>query len=158
MNTLYIEQSAIIHAPSDLVYSIVADYEVGHRAILPKPYFQEMVVEEGGYGAGTVIRLKMVVMGQTFNYHMRVTEPEPGRIIQESDQDTAQWSRFVLDEVSDNTQTRITIQSEFPLMPGFMGWMQRLTTPMIVRKIYREELAILNRYAQQQMRVAAATS
>ena len=54
--------SAVIHAPAADLYAIIADYERGHPRILPKPPFVSLAVEEGGIGAGTVIRVHMRVL------------------------------------------------------------------------------------------------
>jgi len=50
-----VSASALIPAPAQKVCDLIADYRDGHPRILPKPYFVSMEVEQGGYGAGTVI-------------------------------------------------------------------------------------------------------
>ena len=76
--------SALIHASPQDLYAIIADYQQGHPQILPKPPFVSLVVEQGGKGAGTVIRVQMRVLGQTQAFRAVVTEPEPGRILVET--------------------------------------------------------------------------
>lgn len=55
----YIEAkySHIIPVNPEKVYAVIADYEEGHHAILPKEYFSSMKVLKGGQGTGTVIEV-----------------------------------------------------------------------------------------------------
>jgi hypothetical protein len=135
-------------ARADVVYAILSDYRVGHPAVLPKPYFSEITVEQGGVGAGTVIRFQMTVMGQTFHYHQTISEPEPGQVLVETDMDTGQTSRFTLDPIGDGTRTRVTIAADFPASPGFKGLMERFFTPPVTRRIFRQELRNIAEYVQ----------
>ncbi len=69
-------------APADRVYAIIADYRNGHPHILPKQ-FRNLTVEQGGVGAGTIIRFEVRVFGQTQHFRAVVSEPEPGRVLVE---------------------------------------------------------------------------
>lgn len=71
--------SAVIPAPPGVVYGILADYRVGHLAILPPRYFRNPRVLEGGTGAGTRIAFQVVVWGSTSDLQATITEPAPGR-------------------------------------------------------------------------------
>lgn len=149
MSTVRAEQTAIIDARPETVYNIIADYEVGHRAILPQPYFEEMTIVKGGRGAGTELRLRIVAFGQTYHYHQIVSEPEPGRVILEKDLDSEQSTRFIIDPVNGGEKTRITIASEFPAQPGFAGIIQRLVQIPFSRRLFKQELQNLNDYVKQ---------
>ncbi len=59
MNQIHAEASAVIEARPEKVYAILSDYRVSHPAILPKQYFTEVAVEQGGQGAGTIVRAHM---------------------------------------------------------------------------------------------------
>ncbi len=146
METIEIKESRIIDAPPAAVHAVLADYRAGHAAILPQPYFKAMTVEEGGFGAGTVLRVQMEVMGRTFHYHQRVTEPEPGRVLVETDVDTGEWSSFTLDPLDNGRCTQVTITACQHIKPGFEGIMQRIAQPGIVRRIFRKELQNLADY------------
>lgn len=78
-----ISDSALIPAPADTLYRIIADYHAGHPRIIPRPPFVGLDVVEGGVGDGTVIRVKIRVLGAVQSYHATITEPEPA----------ARWSR-----------------------------------------------------------------
>ncbi len=56
---------AFIKARPQKVYAILADYHRHHPLILPKEYFRELDVREGGVGAGTRMRIQMHVLGTT---------------------------------------------------------------------------------------------
>lgn len=148
MGTVRIEASQEIEAPPEAVYAVLADYRGAHPHILPKPYFAELVVEEGGRGAGTVMRVRMEVMGQTYRYHLRATEPEPGRILVETDIDTGQFTRFTVDPLEAGKRARVTIYTEMPASPGLKGLLEQIFTPMVTRGIYRKELNLLAEYVR----------
>lgn len=148
MSSIHAEASAVIDARPETIYNVLRDYRVGHPAILPKPYFHEFKLLKGGFGAGTEYHLTMKVYGRTFTCQQRISEPEPGRVILETDIHTGQFSRFTLDPV-EGGKTRVTITVEQPASPGFAGFMERLMTPSIMRGIFNKELALLAAYVTQ---------
>jgi hypothetical protein len=148
MSTVHAEASALIPAPADAIYRILADYRHAHPAILPKPYFEEIVVEEGGQGAGTVFRLRMNVLGNRREFHEVVTEPVPGRVLVETDHATGQSSTFTLEPLGDGQQTRVTIATDFPARTGLAGLLERWLNPPVTRHIFRQELALLAQYVE----------
>ncbi len=151
MSTFHVEESLVIEARAADLYTVVADYRVGHPAILPRPFFQELTVEKGGVGAGTIVRGSVKVMGKSYPLHHSISEPEPGRVLQESDLDKpGEFTRFIFQPLNGDTQTRVTIATEFLASPGLMGLMERLTKPGLVRKMYRQELGNLAEYVRQQ--------
>src|SRR5262249_31486321 len=83
-----VQASAHIDAPPARVYGIIADYRVGHPSILPKP-FKNFVVEEGGQGAGTIIRFEVPALGAVTRFRAIVTEPQPGRVLVETNVEPA---------------------------------------------------------------------
>lgn len=146
MSWIHVEASHTIPARPAAVYAVISDYRVGHPAILPKDYFTYLTVEKGGQGAGTVVRGGLKVFGIEYPFHQIVSEPEPGRVLVETDLDTGQVTRFIFEPVNEGAATRLTIVSDFPPSPGFVGFMERLTKPMIVRNIYNKELRQLAEY------------
>lgn len=143
MSTYRAEESAIIEAPAERVYEIISDYHEGHPAILPSRYFTEVQVTQGGQGAGTAIEVKMNVFGAKALYAMTVTEPEPGRVLREEDASAGVVTTFTVDSVNGGDRSRVTITTTARTSPGLRGWLERLMTPAITRRIYREELAQL---------------
>ena len=132
-----------IDASPERVYNLVVDMEE-HRRILPRQ-FESLEVLEGGKGDGTKFRLTMKVMGNRTVLEMTLSELQPGRVVQEQDIRagiTTIWE--LMPEADDRCTLRIT--SRFPDKPGFSGWVERLATSSMIRKIYRQELENINDY------------
>jgi ribosome-associated toxin RatA of RatAB toxin-antitoxin module len=150
MGLMRVESSAVIPARPEAIYAVLADYREAHPAILPKPYFTELKVEEGGQGAGTVIHVRMKVFGVESEFHQIVSEPEPGRVLAETDLNTGLTSTFTVEPLNGGGQSRVTIATEFNPRPGFMGFMERLFNPPIMRRIFNQELQNLADYVGDQ--------
>ena len=143
MNTINISASAIIHAPASRVYAIIADYREGHPHIVPPKYFRNLVVEQGGTGAGTKIRFEMVLFGKVQKTGSVVSEPEPGRVLVESTVDGMAVTRFIVDAQEDGKTCRVTLDTDLKSM-GFIG---NALIRFLFGRIYREELALLQAHA-----------
>ena len=147
MSHVNIAVSAIINAPASKVYAILADYRNHHPHILPKAYFTGLEVEEGGTGAGTVFQSGLKMMGQEQSFRMRVSEPEPGRVLAETDLETDLVTKFIVEPRGQN-QAEVTFDTTFQPRPGLKGWLERLFAPGYLRRVYRVELLQLDEYAQ----------
>lgn len=156
MNTYHVESTLVINARPEILHDIIADYRVSHPAILPRPTFTDLVVEKGGYGAGTVVVVKLKMLGKEYTYHQAVTEPEPGRVIMETDIETGQYTTFTFEPLNGGKQTRMTIASEFPRKPGLVGLLEARMSPPIVRNLYLKELKNVAAYVQTNPRAVAA--
>ena len=148
MPRVHAEARAIVDAAPDQVYAVLADYRHEHPHILPKPYFSDIEVEQGGQGAGTVFRVKTRVLGVERAYHMVVTEPVPGRTLVETDLDTGLATTFTISPTPDRMQSRVQIATDWEASRGLAGLVERLTTPPILRLIYTKELRQLATYLQ----------
>jgi hypothetical protein len=146
MAQYHVSESRIINASPETIYAILSDYHEGHPSILPQPYFKSLEVEEGGVGANTVLRVAMEVYGNKREFRLRVSEPEPGRVLMEEDPDAGTVTRFTLDPMADG-RTRVTIASDFRAAGGLRGWLERLMNPAITRRIYEAELELLDQAA-----------
>lgn len=140
MSIIRAEVTDIIDARPEDVYAVIADYHTGHPAILPKPEFTDLTVEEGGRGAGTVIRFGMNVMGRTREFRAVVSEPEPGRVLVETYPESASKTTFTVEPLAGGQQSKVTIATDQPASPGLMGMIEKLTTPPFLRNIYKKEL------------------
>ena len=147
MSQIHVEASRLIEARPEVVYAILSDYQVDHPAILPKPAFEEVIVEEGGQGAGTVFSLRMNVMGSKRTSRFVVTEAEPGRVLVETSQEAGIVTSFTVDPVGDN-QARLTIATDIKASPGLQGLIERLLTPLVLRPLYQKELEQIAAYAR----------
>ena len=145
-----VSASQLISAPAQKVYDLIADYRNGHPRILPKPYFISLYVEQGGYGAGTVINFQMRLMGRTQSFHARITEPEPGRRLVETDMNTGAVTTFHVDPRSDGQEAFVTITTTTTIPDGILGKIQGWLTTQLLRPIYEKELAQLATFAKEQ--------
>src|SRR4051812_23646107 len=131
-----------IAAPPGRVYAAIADYRDGHARITPRPPFGDLVVEEGGMGEGTVIRVGIRLMGTERTFRARVTEPEPGRVLVETDLATGTATTFTVRP--DDGGTRVTIATVLqPTRSGFLGMIERVVSARFLRPVYLQELALL---------------
>lgn len=146
MSDMHIEVSHIIDATPQQIYAVISDYKQGHPAILPKPYFEDLIVEQGGQGEGTVALAKMNVMGVRRTFRMVITEPEPGRVLREVDEQAGVDTRFVIEPLEGGKKSKITIITDSKVSAGFAGLMERLMNPPITRRIYKQELQQLADY------------
>ncbi len=107
-----------------------------------------MVVEQGGVGAGTVIRFQLSVLGKKQTYRAAITEPEPGRVLVETDLDSnGAVTTFTVDPGSAPADSRVTIATELPVRSGFLGRIEKSLTTLLLRPMYEKELANLARVA-----------
>ena len=137
-----VEASAEIAAAVERVYGIVADYRVGHPRIVPKSFFSGIEVEQGGYGEGTVIRVGVHFAGWKSSFHAAVSEPEPGRVLVETDLDGGPVSTFTF-EALDPGRTRVSISTLLQRRGKRLGLVERFLTIRFLRRVYAEELRLL---------------
>jgi hypothetical protein len=142
MATHHFSASALIQAPPQGLYAIIADYHHGHPQILPKPPFVSLVVEQGGTGAGTVIRVHMRVLGQLQMFRSVVTEPEPGRVLVETN-DNGYVTTFMVEPRADGQHAYVTIATEITGRAGISGALERWFVPRLLRPVYVKELGRL---------------
>lgn len=139
--------SAIIPARSERVYSLISNYSDGHPRILPQQ-FTSLVVEQGGVGAGTIIRFQMSVFGKKRSFRAAITEPEPGRVLVETDLDAnGAVTTFTVTPSGAPADSQVTISTELNVRSGFLGKIERAMATMLLRPIYLKELQNLARVA-----------
>src|SRR5215467_8872697 len=110
-----VSASAIIPARRERVYSLIANYNDGHPRILPKQ-FSGLTVEQGGVGAGTVIRFQMRLLGKKQTFRAAVTEPDPGHVLVETDLDTnGAVTTFTIAPSHAPADSNVTISTELPV-------------------------------------------
>jgi hypothetical protein len=140
------EVSAVVQSPPDVVYSIIADYREMHPRILPRPPFVSLAVEQGGKGAGTVIRVGMRVLGRLQTFRATIAEPEPGRRLVETT-DTGYVTTFAVEPREGGRHSHVTIATEMLRA----GALERWAVTRLLRPVYARELGMLGE-------VAAATA
>lgn len=146
MAHIKVEASTRVDGPAERVYAIIADYHTGHPRILPKRYFSNLTVIEGGYGAGTRIRFIMHLMGQTHHLEATIEEPKPRQLLTETVLSTGAVTSFLVEPMANGGCT-VTISTEWE-RSGMMGLIERLSAPPLLKRIYREELRLLAQRVQ----------
>jgi hypothetical protein len=144
MTTIRAQDSLHIDAPAAIVYAILADYRDRHPRLLP-PAFSNVVVESGGTGAGTVVRFDVKIGGVTRTVRAAVTEPEPGRVLAETDLDRGAVTTFTIEPRGDRA-CDVTIVTEWTAT-GLRAMVERFLAPPKLQKLYREELENLRKAA-----------
>jgi hypothetical protein len=139
MATAHITASALIQAPARDVYAVIADYRELHPRILPKPPFVSLEVDEGGIGAGTTMRVYMRVLGQTQMFRSVVSEPEPGRVLVETN-DNGYITTFTVEPRDGGQQAYVTIETDMSARTGIAGAMERWFVSRLMRPAYFKEL------------------
>jgi hypothetical protein len=147
MATIHVSSERLVEAPASSVYGYLADMREHHPHFLP-PAFSDFVIESGGVGAGTITRFKLNAGGRTREYRMQVAEPEPGRVLTESDTESTLVTTFTVDPEGDHSRVRISTTWEGA--GGIGGFFERTFAPRVMRRLYEEELERLNNYAREQ--------
>ncbi len=147
MAQIRIAADRLIHAPAEKVYSYIADYREHHPCFLPTA-FSDYHVEQGGVGAGTVVRFRLTVGRRSRLYRQQVAEPEPGRVLTESDLSSSAVTTFTVSPEGDHS--RVQIVTTWKGAGGVGGFFERIFAPRALRRLYVDELERLDRYAQQQ--------
>ena len=135
-----------VGAPADTVYRYIADMRDHHPRFLP-PAFSDFQVESGGVGAGTVTRFKMTAGGRTREYRMKVAEPEPGRVLTESDMGSTAVTTFTVSAWGG--ASLVQISTAWDGAGGIGGLFERMFAPRVLRAICAGELRRLDAYARE---------
>jgi hypothetical protein len=134
-----------IDAPADVIYRIIADYENHHPHILPDVYFDGLEVLDGGYGAGTRLNVFAVIKGSKQTLEMGVDEPQPGRVLTETDLNGGIKTTFEVVPVEEG-EAAVTITTSWPPARGFQALFNRFFLSGYVRRMLEAEVELLADY------------
>jgi len=151
MGRIRFEGEGTVSARPEVVWDILTDYRNGHPRIVPKPYFSDITLEEGGKGAGTVMAFDTRIGGSTRHFHQRVSTPEPGRVLLEHDIDGTGGTTFTLTPVDGGAGTHLRIETEMAGSDGLRGAIEGLLMPPVKRlmtRIYAQEITNIEAVAQ----------
>jgi Polyketide cyclase / dehydrase and lipid transport len=146
MAKIVVSAERVIDASADDVYGYVADMHDHHPHYLP-PAFSDFRVESGGVGAGTITRFKVTAGGRSREYRMRVDEPEPGRVLTESDTDSSLVTTTTV--LPQDGASLVQISTSWNGAGGVGGFFERTFAPRAMRPIYADELDRLDAYARE---------
>ena len=145
MATNLVSAERTVDAPAGAVYGYIADMRGHHPHFLP-PAFSDFQVESGGVGEGTITRFTLTAGGRTRQYRMKVAEPEPGRVLTESDTGSSAVTTFTV--TPQGGQSVVQIATTWEGAGGIGGFFERLFAPRVMRSIYADELERLDAYAR----------
>jgi hypothetical protein len=140
-----IEARAIIRARAHEAYRVLADYRRHRPHILPRPPFEGLEVLQGGVGAGTRIKVTMRVLGQQHKAILDVTEPEPGRVLEERDAASGLVTRFSVEPLTAESAV-VEIQTNWPKAATLEQRIEARMAAAFLRNAYRRELGNLCAY------------
>jgi uncharacterized protein YndB with AHSA1/START domain len=140
-----VSTEAAVDAPAATVYRCIADMH-DHPRFLP-PAFSDFTIESGGVGAGTITRFKMTAGGRTREYRMKVAEPEPGRVLTESDMNSTAVTTFTV--APQGSASLVTISTAWDGAGGIGGVFERMFAPRVLRGNYADEHKRLDTYARE---------
>ena len=146
MATILVSAQRTVDAPAGAVYGYVADMREHHPHFLP-PAFSDFEVESGGVGAGTITRFTVTAGGRTRRYRMKVAEPEPGRVLTESDTGSSLVTKTTV--TPQGRSSLVQICTSWDGARGIGGFFERLFAPRVMRGIYTDELERLDAYARE---------
>ncbi len=146
MAPISVSAERTVGAPAPEVYGYIADHRDHHPHFLP-PAFSDFQVESGGVGAGTIARFKLTAGGRTRQYRMQVAEPEPGRVLTESDTGSTSVTTWTVTPEDGACQVRIS--TSWQGAGGVGGVFERLFAPRVLRRLYADELSRLDAYARE---------
>jgi Polyketide cyclase / dehydrase and lipid transport len=146
MAPISVSAERTVGAPAPEVYGYIADHREHHPHFLP-PAFSDYQVESGGVGAGTIVRFKLTAGGRTRQLRVQVAEPEPGRVLTESD--TLSTSVTTWTVTPGGNDCRVQISTTWKGAGGIGGVFERLFAPRVLRRMYDDELSRLDAYARE---------
>lgn len=150
MGQIKVKATAVLEARPEDVYATIADYRQGHPNIIPKENMYDLQVEQGGYGAETIIRFKARILGVEQSLRHRVSEPEPGRILVEQDIDSGQnaINTFTVTPLEQGQKSHVEIATVMDASPGLKGLVERIVMRSTFPSMFRKELKLLEGVAQ----------
>jgi uncharacterized protein YndB with AHSA1/START domain len=146
MARVVVSAEGMVDAPAETVYRYIADMREHHPRFLP-PAFSDFRVESGGVGAGTVLHYKVTAGGRTREFQTKVAEPEPGRVLTESDTNSSSVTTFTVSP--QGTASLVRISTSWDGAGGIGGVFERMFAPRVMRAIYADELKRLDAYARE---------
>jgi polyketide cyclase/dehydrase/lipid transport protein len=126
MAPISVSAERTVGAPAPEVYGYIADHREHHAHFLP-PAFSDFQV--------------------TRQLRTQVAEPEPGRVLTESDTLSSSVTTWTLTPEGSACQVRIS--TTWQGAGGVGGVFERLFAPRVLRRLYADELSRLDAYARE---------
>jgi hypothetical protein len=90
----------------------------------------------------------MSILGKKQTFRAAITEPDPGRVLVETDLDTnGAVTTFTVDAGTAPGDSRVTISTQLRVRRGLLGFIEKTFSTLLLRPMYVQELANLSRVA-----------
>ena len=89
----------------------------------------------------------MTLLGRTSTCHSLITEPEPGRVMVETETISKTVTTFTVDPGAVSGRSRVTIACAFQGRYGIFGVIERWVVTRLMTPVLAEEIRLLEEYA-----------
>lgn len=127
-----------VAAPATDVLAFLADYR-RRPEILPANY-QDYRVDEGGTGAGTVVRYRFKAGPRERDYRMRAETPDPATLVERDLGSTLVTTWRVSPE---GEGSRVRVDTEWQGASGVGGFFERTFAPKALSRVHADTLTRL---------------
>ncbi|HEY9789143.1 MAG TPA: SRPBCC family protein [Candidatus Obscuribacterales bacterium] len=138
MSAVRVEETKLVGADPGKVYAILAQPE-HHKNILPDAFVSYEPQPDG------TIAFTLKVGGMRRNFHVRVEQTEPNKLMRETDLATGIVTDFRLEPHAEGTL--VTIATNYATPRTFAGMLESALAPAFLQQLYEQELTKLCRYA-----------
>lgn len=145
MAEILVSAERALDQPANKVYSYIVDYQTHHAAWLP-PAYSQYLVTAGGVGTGTEFSYHLNTGRRERDYHMEVTEPIPGRTVQEADTTSSLTNTWTIESRGNGSLVRI--ETRWQGAGGVGGFFERTFAPRALQALHTDTLARLAEYAR----------
>ncbi|MGH2443870.1 MAG: SRPBCC family protein [Chloroflexota bacterium] len=140
MAQITVEVERDIAAPAERAYRCIAEFT--KRATWAPPEFSDFQVLEGGIGAGTLFTFHFSSRGRERDFRMLVDEPEPGRTLTETDQNSTLVTTYSV--IPTGNGSLVSIRTVWQGAGGIGGFFERTFAPRALSRIFADELERLS--------------
>lgn len=144
MRIVQVVAERVMKAAPDRVQAVLVDYSGRRKEILPEG-FSEYAVEQGGQGAGTIMRYRFQRARRDRVYRMEVTQAAGGEIVERDLTSSLVTTWKVRPEASGS---RVEIETHWNGAPGIGGFFERTFAPKVLSRMYDDMLARLQTVAE----------
>ena len=127
-----------VSASPGQVMGLLTDYREGRPRILTDNYV-DYAVEDGGQGAGTVVRYTFRAAGRERRVRLRVETPDPETIV-ETDANSSLVTTWRITPEAGGGASRVRLLTTWQGAGGIGGFFERTFAPRGLRRVYEQVL------------------
>ena len=127
-----------VSASPEQVMALLADYRQGRPRILTDNYV-DYTVEQGGQGAGTVVRYTFRAARRERRVRLQVETPDPETIV-ETDTNSSLVTTWRVTPEAGGSASRVRLLTTWQGAGGLGGFFERTFAPRGLRRVYAQVL------------------